>query len=153
MFVSSSLLGTCRSWAQVHPLAGTSVVCPLNGLQSGALMLSMMSGAYVPDSVYTKLPVRSEVEDQRPLRIVGGECLESRLRAHWAASTKEDGCWRSRDVSSSRFSSPPNRMTVTSVVPACEMALPLHGMPVSLRFCALLVVTRNPFASSCRLSI
>ena len=63
-FVSSSRLGTWRSCAQVHPLAGTSVVCPLNGLQSGALMLSMMSGAYVPDSVYTKLPVRSEVEDQ-----------------------------------------------------------------------------------------
>ena len=42
-------------------------------------MLSMMSGVYVPDSVYTKLPVRSEVEDQRPLRIVGGECLESRM--------------------------------------------------------------------------
>ena len=81
-------------------------------------MLSMMSGVNVPDNVYMKLPVRSDVEDQRPLRMVGGECLDSRLRARCAASTNEDGCWRSRVASLSRFSSPPNRMTVTSVVPA-----------------------------------
>ena len=49
--ISSSLLGTWRSCAQVHPFAGTSVDGPLKGLHSGPLMLLIMSGGYVPESV------------------------------------------------------------------------------------------------------
>ena len=41
---SSSLLGTWRSCAQVHPFAGTNVDGPLKGLHRGSLMLLITSG-------------------------------------------------------------------------------------------------------------